>query len=125
MSSKGGFHPHIGSIIHYRDHIQTTLFITKDYKEALLQMVGIFSLIKTVDYDPKFLDEIENEYEHIIDIKGIKQYSSRIKAKRRKYRQWSRDINMILYDKGYLENSKYDGSGFGLFDDKDDKAEEA
>jgi len=70
-------------------------------------MVGIFSLIKTVDYDPKFLDEIENEYEHIIDIKGIKQYSSRIKAKRRKYRQWSRDINKILWDKGYLENEKY------------------
>jgi len=105
--NRGGFHPHIGSIIHTRDTIQNTLYVLKNYKEALLQMEGIFSLLKEDDYKQELREEIENEYEHLIDIKGINQYNSRIKAKRRKYRQWFRDINKILWDKGYLDNSKY------------------
>jgi len=107
MSHTGGFHPHIGSIIRTRDTIQNTLYILKDYKEAVNQMEGMFSLLKNADYNPEFRDEIEKEYEYLLAIKGLKQFAGRIKANRSKYKRWFREINTILWDKGYLENEKY------------------
>ena len=70
-------------------------------------MEGTFSLLKNADYNPEFRDEIEKEYEYLLAIKGLKQFTGRIKANRSKYKRWFRDINQILWDKGYLENEKY------------------
>jgi len=108
MSSKGGFHPRIGSINQITMQIYTELFVTKNFPSAIDQMSGLIALIKEEDYPTELLKIIEDEYDYIIKIKGIRQLTDRMKIKQRTYKKWFREINSWLWKKKYLENEKYE-----------------
>lgn len=83
-------------------------------------MIGIIMLLKPEDQEPvkDLLKSLENEYGYYTTSRSSKKISLRKRERRSVYHVWFRELNKTLWDKGYLENAKYEP--FKLDDDEVD-----
>jgi len=101
------YHPQIGSIIRFRDQIYTALYVRNDIKSFLNECIGLMSILKPGDYSAELEEAIRDEQKFFDNNKSIQKDKERKRNRRKKYTQWFRQLNKILWDKKYLENATY------------------
>lgn len=119
-------HPEITSIIKKRDEIHTLMYAKRHYTAAVECIQGLFYELEEKDQESEQGQEaitlIEKEVAVFSSLGSI-ELKPHLKKSLPKYKQWLRVLNKILWEGGYLKNTKYYGDPI-TDDDFKEKAEE-
>lgn len=117
-----GSHPEISSLIRFKDLARENLN-KGNYEEGLKNTYYLMLELQTDDQDTNLKKELIKE---LRVLKKFKYNGGKLKwvfQNSFKYDEWYEKIIQILWDKHYLQDQKYDGSGFNIFE-KDSDFEE-
>ena len=105
--SSTGYHPNIGSIIRVRDQIFNALYLEKDIPSFLNQIKGLMALLKPADYSETLKDGVDIELKFFYTNKSRQKKITHLNSYSKKYDEWFKELNKILWEKNYLENQTY------------------